>query len=160
MTIKEALNKAEELLKNVSDFEKKGLDTSSLKIFVKSLRTFQKIQDAQTKNIEKNLSFEEKLDIIKSFLEDKKVFPRIADVISFANTELALGFKDQKESREVTIKRILGRINQTPEIKEKIKQAVTTIRNNQARNKKLYSSPKDLKKVENFSKWAEILIKL
>ncbi|RLD55355.1 MAG: hypothetical protein DRJ01_16770, partial [Bacteroidetes bacterium] len=123
MELNKYINQLEEILKELSTFEKKGLDTSSLKLFIKNIKTFKKIQDTQNNTYSKNISFNEKLEIIKAFLEDKKVFPRIKDVIEFANNELSLEFKDQKESRALTIKRIIGRIQRNPELKEKIKEA-------------------------------------
>lgn len=144
------------MMKELSSSEKKGLDTSSLRLFIKNLKTFQKLQKIEQSRSEQNLSFEDKLTIVKSFLEDKKAFPRIKDVIDFANEQLSLNFKDQKEARDITIKRILGRIFETPELKEKVKIAVLNIR-----NQKVHSSSKKTKKdidsVESFSKWAEIL---
>lgn len=145
------------IIKELSFYEKKGLDTSSLKLFLKNLKNFNKIQSFDLDNSSSNISFNEKLEIIKSFLEDKKAFPRISDVIEFANNKLDLGFKDQKESREITIRRIIKRIDETPELKEKIKHAVFEILNqhNKSSNKKV--TKKDIDSIESFSKWAEIL---
>ena len=78
----------------------------------------------------------------------------------FANQELNLGFKDQKESREITIRRIIGRINETPELKEKVKNAVMRIRNNSMHNLPTKMSKKDKDQFESYAKWAEILINL
>ncbi len=146
----------EKMMKELSEFERKGLDTSSLRLFVKNLKTFQKLQKFEQNRTSQNLSFEEKLEIIKSFLEDIKAFPRIKDVIAFANEKLSLGFLDQKEARDVTIKRIIGRIQETPELKEKMKFAVLEIRNQNAHSTKKRTK-KDLDSAESFSKWAEIL---
>lgn len=146
----------ESMMKDLSPFEKKGLDTSSLRLFIKNLKTFQKLQKIEQSRYGQNLSFEDKLNIIKTFLEDKKAFPRIKDIVDFANEQLSLGFKDQKESRDVTIRRVIGRIEETPELKEKVKNAVINIR-----NQKVHSSTKKTKReiesVESFAKWAEIL---
>ena len=110
MEIQNYLNELEHILKRLSDFEKKGLDTSSLRLFVKNLKVFIKIQEVRENKINKKMTFEEKLELIKAFLEDKKIFSRIIDIIEFANEELGLSFIDQKESRDLTIKRIIGRI--------------------------------------------------
>lgn len=146
----------ESMMKDLAHFEKKGLDTSSLRLFIKNLKTFQKLQKIEQSRYGENISFEDKLNIIKTFLEDKKAFPRIKDIVDFANEQLSLGFKDQKESRDVTIRRVIGRIEETPELKEKVKNAVINIR-----NKKVHSSTKKTKReiesVESFAKWAEIL---
>lgn len=160
MNLEDKILNAEELLKSLSEYEKKGLDTSSFKIFIKNLKTFNKIQKARISNFSQRLSFEEKLNIIKSFLEDKKVFPRISDVIEFANNELSLDFKDQKESREITIRRIIGRIAQTPFLKDKLKEAVMRIRNQEIHNQNPKSNKKDKEKAESYARWADILINL
>lgn len=150
------LKKLEEVLKELSTYEKKGLDTSSLKIFIKNYKEFIKIND-QSLFYHEDLTFENKLEIIKSFLEDKKVFPRINDVIQFANDRLHLDFKDQKESREVTISRIIGRIRSKPELKESLKIAVLSIRNEMVRTIPSSKSKKEIISAETFSKWADII---
>jgi len=146
----------ESMMKDLALFEKKGLDTSSLRLFIKNLKTFQKLQKLEQTRYGQNLSFEEKLAIIKSFLEDKKAFPRIKDIVDFANEQLSLGFKDQKESRDVTIRRVIGRIEETPELKEKVKNAVINIRNQKVLTSSK-KSRKEIESVESFAKWAEIL---
>lgn len=146
----------ESMMKDLASFEKKGLDTSSLRLFIKNLKTFQKLQKLEQTRYGQNLSFEEKLAIIKSFLEDKKAFPRIKDIVDFANEQLSLGFKDQKESRDVTIRRVIGRIEETPELKEKVKNAVINIRNQKVLTSSK-KSRKEIESVESFAKWAEIL---
>jgi hypothetical protein len=146
----------ESMMKDLSIFEKKGLDTSSLRLFIKNLKTFQKLHKLEQSRYGQNLSFDEKLIIIKSFLEDKKAFPRILDIVDFANEQLSLGFKDQKEARDVTIRRVLGRIEETPELKEKVKVAVLNIRNQKAHSSSKRTK-RDIESVESFSKWAEIL---
>jgi len=150
----------ENTLKEFSDLEKKGLDTSSLKIFIKNLKIFEKIQKSRDLKFANKISFEDKLELIKSFLEDKKVFPRIKDLIDFTNLELELGFKDQKESRALTIKRIIGRIQKRPELKDKVKYAVNKIRNERMHMEYNKIDKKELSKIESFAKWAEILSNL
>jgi hypothetical protein len=146
----------ESMMKDLSIFEKKGLDNSYLRLFIKNLKTFQKLHKLEQSRYGQNLSFDEKLIIIKSFLEDKKAFPRILDIVDFANEQLSLGFKDQKEARDVTIRRVLGRIEETPELKEKVKVAVLNIRNQKAHSSSKRTK-RDIESVESFSKWAEIL---
>lgn len=157
MELQGYINDLEKILKNLSNYNKKGLDTSSLRLFIKNLKTFEKIQNSRISNSAINMSFEDKLELIKAFLEDKKVFPRIKDVIEFANQELFLDFKDQKESRILTIKRIISRVEKNPELKENIKRAVINIRNREVHSPNSYKSKKDIEKVESFTKWAEIL---
>ena len=150
------LIKLEEALKELNIYEKKGLDTSSLKIFIKNFKEFLKVNEQQTL-FKGELSFEEKLSIIKTFLEDKKAFPTIKDVIDFANDRLNLEFKDQKESRDVTISRIIGRINSKPELKETLKKAVISIRNEMVHTSQTKKSKKQIITTETFSKWADII---
>lgn len=146
----------ENIMKDLLTFEKKGLDTSSLRLFIKNLKTFQKLQQIEESRYGQQLSFDEKISIIKTFLEDKKAFPTIKNVIEFANNELSLNFIDQKESRDVTIRRILNRIEETPDLKEKVKKAVLNIRN-QTVHKNVYKSKREMETAVSFSKWAEIL---
>lgn len=160
MTIDNIIIEIENILKNLSDFEKNGLDTSSLRLFIKNLKTFKKIRNAQVHNISNELSFTNKLDIIKSFLEDKKIFPTIKEIINFANKELFLNFTDQKESRNTTIRRIINRIEETPFLKEKVKNAVFRIKNLEIDTNKQKLSKKEKEKVDSYSKWAVILSKL
>ena len=104
-----------------------------------------------------SISFEEKLSIIENFLEDKKAFPTIGSVIEFANNKLDLGFKDQKESRKITISRIIGRIKTKPELKDKLKKSVLEIRNEKTRITKSFKTKKEVISAETFSKWADII---
>jgi len=151
-----AIKKLEEVLKELSTYEKKGLDTSSLKIFIKNLKEFIKL-NAPTNLLSEELTFDNKLEIIKSFLEDKKAFPTINEVIQFANDRLQLDFKDQKESREVTISRIISRIKSKPELKDKLKTAVLSIRNEMVHSSRSTKSKKQIISAATFSKWADII---
>lgn len=144
------------MMKDLSPYQNKGLDTSSLRVFIRNLKTFQKLNSLEESRSSQKLNFHEKLNIIKKFLEDKKIFPRIKDIIDFANDRLSLDFKDQKESRSVTIRRVIGRIEETPELKENVKQAVISIRNQKVHESDK-KNKKDIESVESFSKWAEIL---
>lgn len=149
------LNKLEVCLRELLVYEKKGLDTSSLKIFIKNFKEFLK-----TNGNDVDLTPEEKILIIKGFLEDKKAFPTIREVIVFANDRLGLDFKDQKESRSVTISRIIGRVESSPEIKEKLKKAVISIRNEMAHVVTTKRSKKQIITADTFNKWAEIIKKI
>lgn len=152
----DVLEQLELILKELSPFEKKGLDTSSLKIFMKNYKNFIKIQESSVET----LSIEEKLDLIKRFLEDKKIFPAIKDVISFANDKLGLEFKDQKESRGITISRIVGRVRNNPTLKDKLKLSVISMRNEKMHNISSSKSKKEIISAETFDKWAEIIRKI
>jgi len=151
------LIKLEDILKDLSPYQKKGLDTSSLKIFIKNFKDFLEFNDPislPSKNSE--INFDEKLTIIKSFLEDRKAFPTIKDVINFANDRLNLDFKDQKESRTLTISRIITRISNKPELKDLLKKAVITLRNEIVHNGSK-KSKKQIISVDTFNKWADII---
>lgn len=160
MSIENNIKKLEMILKELSIYESDGLDSSSLHLFIKNLKIFNKIQISRGVTIERNTTFQEKLDIIKLFLEDKKAFPKIKDIIEFVNDEMLLGFKDQKESRQLTINRIVSRFEKNPELKEKVKQSVKNIRNKKIHSESSYKSKKEIETVESFSKWAEILSNL
>lgn len=150
------IDQLEKIMKELSEYEKRGLDSSSLRVFIKNLKTFQKLQIYEQSRVDQSQTFDEKLAIIKSFLEDRKAFPRIKDVIDFANTQLSIEFIDQKESRDITIKRIIGRIQETPVLKEKVKIAVLNIRNQKAHSTSKRTK-REIESQESFSKWAEIL---
>jgi len=157
MKIDNHIRYLENLMNDLSFYENKGLDTSSLRLFIKNLKTFQKIQKIQEFKVSQSLSFAEKLNIIKSFLEDKKIFHNIKRVIDFANKELDLGFRDQKESRKTTIRRVIGKIEETPELKEKVKLAVLKIRNQKMHYISKKRTKKEIESAESYAKWAEIL---
>lgn len=168
----EILKQIEIIAKELSPYEKKGLDTSSLKIFIKNLKEFLKLNTSNVtfddfNAISKlndshilftdNHSFEEKLALIRSFLEDEKVFPKINDVIEFANDRLDLDFKNQKASRDITINRIIGRIRKKPELKEKLKLAVLSIRNEIVHSSSPKKTNNEIISAETFSQWADII---
>lgn len=152
------LKKLEEILKEISFYEKKGFDASPLKIFVKNFKEYLKItgQDQISLFQSDQLTFDKKLEIIQEFLEDQKVFPTIKEVIDFANAKLNLDFRDQKASREITISRIISRIRTKPELKDVLKLAVISIRNEQVHSAKP-KSKREVINAETFIKWAEII---
>ena len=153
MILDENLENLEKTLKKLSIYEKQGLDLSYLKSFIKNYKTFIKINDIQPDYID--MTEKKKLSIIKTFLEDKKVFPRIVDIIEFVNNELYLNFKSQNASREATIQRIIKRIEKNPEIKTKLKNVLQDILNNsKTKNNKLNNN---LSNSDDLFKWAEML---
>ncbi len=159
MSENSVVKKLDEALKEISFYEKKGFDASSLKIFIKNFKEYLKStgQYELSLNSTEEFTFDKKLEIIQTFLEDKKVFPTIKEVIEFANLKLNLDFKDQKESREVTISRIIARIRTKPELKEVLKSAVISIRNEKVHTSIKSKSRKEIISAETFSKWAEII---
>lgn len=166
----EIVEQIETIAKKLSPYEKKGLDTSSLKIFIRNFKEFLKLNNINSLTLDDfnesndnhilftdNLTFEEKLELIRTFLEDKKVFPTINDVIEFANNRLLLDFKNQKASRDITINRIIGRIRKKPELKEKLKSAVLTIRNEIVHSSSPKKTKNEIINAETFSRWADII---
>ena len=153
MILDENLENLEKTLKKLSVYEKQGLDLSYLKSFIKNYKTFIKINNIQPDYID--MTEKKKLSIIKIFLEDKKVFPRITDIIEFVNNELYLNFKSQNASREATIQRIIKRIEKNPEIKTKLKNVLQDIlKNSKTKN---YKSNNNLSNSDDLFKWAEML---
>lgn len=153
-----SLKKLEEALKELSFYEKQGFDTSSLKIFIKGFKEYLKITSQNDNLAEEpeNNSFENKLLVIQRFLEDRKAFLTIKDVIDFANSNLNLGFLDQKESRDTTISRIISRIRSKPELKDTLKSAVFSLKNEKSKGTKS-KTKKEIISAETFGKWAEII---
>lgn len=154
--MRNTINKLEEILRELSPYEKKGLDTSSLKLFIKSLKVFVKVLN-QPDLFYEEISIDEKLVIIKKFLHDKKAFPTINDVIIFANERLGLDFRNQKASRDITIERIIGRIKTKPDLKDVLKEAVLSIRNEYVHRRANTRTKSDIITAETFIKWAEII---
>lgn len=151
------VKKLEDALKEISFYEKKGFDASPLKIFIKNFKEYLKVTgQTQQQLFTEEISFERKLEIIETFLEDEKIFPTIKEVIDFANTKLNLDFKDQKASRETTISRIISRIISKPELKDTLKSAVISIRNENVHSSKPRTK-REIISLETFAKWAEII---
>lgn len=152
------LKRLEDILKEIAFYEKKGFDASALRIFYKNFKEYLKVtgQDQIPLFTGEELTFDRKLEIIQSFLEDKRAFPTIKEVIDFANTQLNLDFRDQKASRETTISRIVTRIRTKPELKDVLKRAVISIRNEQVHSVKPKTN-KDIINAETFIRWAEII---
>jgi hypothetical protein len=151
------VKKLEEALKEIAFYERKGFDASSLKIFIKNFKDYLKVTgQGQLSFNEEELTFDKKLEIIQSFLEDKKAFPTIKEIIEFANGNLDLDFRDQKESRDITISRIISRIRTKPDLKDRLKTAVLSIRNEKVHNTKPRTK-KEVISAETFTRWAEII---
>ena len=150
------IEQLDSILKELAPYEKGGLDTSSLKIFIKNLKEFSSLnQDIVASN--QTFTIDDKLRIIKEFLEDKKAFPKIDNVIDFANSRLELDFVNQKASRDITIARIISRIKNKPELKDKLKDAVLSIRNEMVHTSRSSRSKKTTISADTFSKWADII---
>ncbi|WP_422840449.1 hypothetical protein [Aeromonas veronii] len=116
------LYELERILKDLSKFEKQGLDTSYLKSFIRQYKTFIKINDVKPDI--SSYSDYQKFNIIREIMNDKIIFPTINHIIYFANEEMELDFKSQNASREITIDRILKRVEKDPEFKHKLKKSL------------------------------------
>lgn len=153
MIVDENLENLEKTLKKLSIYEKRGLDLSYLKSFIKNYKIFVSINNIKPEYTD--ITEDKKLSIIKTFLEDNKVFPRISDIIDFANKELGLEFKSQNASRVITIQRIIKRIEKDPEIKIKLKNVLQDIL--KGHQIKTYKSNSSLSNSDDLFKWAEML---
>lgn len=150
--------KFDDILKDMSFYEKKGFDASSLKIFVKNFKEYLKVTGQEDISLNRDeLTFDDKLALIQNFLQDKKAFPTIKEIIEFANNKLNLEFKDQKAGRELTIHRIISRIKSKPELKDILKSAVVALRNEKVHSVKRVGTKKELISADTFIKWAEII---
>ncbi len=65
----------EKVLKNISKYERIGLDTSYLKSFIKNYKLFLDLHEIEP-DIAAN-TYSDRMKILKSILSDKKLFPRI-----------------------------------------------------------------------------------
>jgi len=158
MTENSILTKLEEALKEISFYEKKGFDASSLKIFIKNFKEYLRVteQNQSFSSSTEEMVFEKKLKTIQDFLNDKNMFKTIKDVIEFANTKLNLEFKNPKAKREITVSKIITQIRRQPELKETLKSAVISLRNEKSHSVKP-KSKKEIISVEKFDMWAEII---
>ncbi|MFL9598519.1 hypothetical protein, partial [Aeromonas veronii] len=96
--------KLEDILKNIRQYEKLGLDTSYLKLFIKNYKLFLELN-----NIKPEYSEDNRFKILEDILNNRQLFPRISDIILFSNHNLGVEFKSQNASRDVTINRIIKR---------------------------------------------------
>ena len=76
--LKLKVEELEKLLKSFSKFEKKGLDTSSLKIFIKNLKSFHKLEEIESK---KGTETKSKKSLPKYKCEIGKPFSEWVDII-------------------------------------------------------------------------------
>ncbi|MBO9497298.1 hypothetical protein J7438_24905 [Thalassotalea sp. G20_0] len=150
------LHDLERILKDLSDYEKKGLDTSYLKSFIKQYKVFIDINDLGSDI--SSYSYEDKLEIIREIMSDRSIFPNIKDIIFFANEEMDIEFKSQNASRDTTISRIIKRVEKDPEVKRKLKRSLLWAIEDAgyALKTKSHSSRKASNSIE-LSKWVEIL---
>ncbi|EHJ93614.1 hypothetical protein [Vreelandella boliviensis] len=145
----------ERVLKNVSEYERIGLDTSYLKAFIKNYKLFLELHNIES-DLENN-SYSDRMKILESILSDKKLFPRIIDIVEFSNKNLDIEFRSQKASRDTTISRIIKRAEKDVEFKENLKSKLTYLINDgyYKEQKKTVSSKKSM--LNDLDKWAKML---
>lgn len=145
----------EKVLKNISKYERIGLDTSYLKSFIKNFKLFMELNDIEP-DVEHG-SYSERMKILTSILSDKKLFPRIVDIVEFTNTNLDIEFKSQKASRDTTITRIIKRAEKDESFKDNLKMKLSSLINDgyYKEQKKTVASKES--RLNDLDKWAKML---
>lgn len=145
----------EKVLKNISKYERIGLDTSYLKSFIKNYKLFLELHNIEPDVIHDN--FSDRMRILTSILSDKKLFPRIIDIVEFSNSNLDIKFKSQKASRETTISRIIKRAEKDDAFKETLKSKLTSLINDGYYKEKNKSVSLKKSTLNDLEKWAKML---
>ncbi|MBU2932213.1 hypothetical protein [Vibrio cyclitrophicus] len=146
------VEKLEIILKEVRKYEKQGLDTSYLKLFIKDYKFFLELNDIKVERTENS-----RFKILEEILNNKELFPRIIDIIDFSNNNLGIEFKSQKTSRETTINRIIKRAEKDEKFKNILKSKLSSlISDGYYSNKKTISSSK-IKHYNDLEQWAKML---
>lgn len=153
------VTKLEKILKDITVYEKQGLDTSYLKSFIKQYKVFLNINNIKSDFLQ--ISDDEKLEIIREIMLDKNIFPAIKDIILFANEEMGVDFKSQNTSRNVTITRIIKRVDKDPELKTKLKKSLLWLIEEKGYSPKKAANPsKEFNNLKDLSKWVNMLKEL
>ncbi len=146
------VEKLEIILKEVRKYEKQGLDTSYLKLFIKDYKFFLELNDIKVERSENS-----RFKILEEILNNKELFPRIIDIIEFSNNNLGIEFKSQKTSRETTINRIIKRAEKDEKFKNILKSKLSSlISDGYYSNKKTIPSSK-IKHYNDLEQWAKML---
>lgn len=144
--------KLEDILKSVRKYEKLGLDTSYLKLFIKNYKLFLELN-----NIEPEYSEDSRFRILEEILNNRQLFPRIADIIHFSNKNLGVDFKSQNASREVTIDRIIKRAEKDENFKDILKYKLSSfISEGYYKEQRTSSSYKSIN-YNDLEQWARML---
>jgi hypothetical protein len=145
----------ENVLKNISKYERIGLDTSYLKSFIKNFKLFMELNDIEP-DVEHG-NYSDRMKILKNILSDKKLFPRIIDIVEFTNTNLDIEFKSQKASRDTTIIRIIKRAEKDDGFKDNIKKKLASLIDDgyYKEQKKTVASKES--RLNDLDKWAKML---
>ncbi|MFQ1969720.1 hypothetical protein ACK344_09085 [Aeromonas veronii] len=144
--------KLEDILKNIRQYEKLGLDTSYLKLFIKNYKLFLELN-----NIKPEYSEDNRFKILEDILNNRQLFPRISDIILFSNHNLGVEFKSQNASRDVTINRIIKRAEKDERFKNILKSKLSTlISEGYYKEQKTNSSSKQIS-YNDLEQWARML---
>lgn len=149
------IDNLEKVLKDISKYERIGLDTSYLKSFIKNYKLFLELNEIESDI--KHDSYSDRIKILTSILNDNKLFPRIIDIVEFTNTNLDIEFKSQKASRYITINRIIKRSEKDDDFKKNLKSKLKSLINDgyYKEQKKPVTSKKS--RLNDLDKWAEML---
>lgn len=142
----------EDILKNIRKYEKLGLDTSYLKLFIKNYKLF-----LEFNNIKPELSASDRFKILKKILDNKLLFPTIADIVDFANFKLGIEFKSQKTSRTVTINRIIKRSEKDENFKKVLKEKLSSLILDGYYKDQRYNSVSKQINYNDLEQWAKML---
>lgn len=114
------LSQLEDVFKNIRKYEKLGLDTSYLKLFIKNYRMFLELN-----NIQPEYTDSYRFKILEEILNNRQLFPKISDIIYFSNSSLGVEFKSQNASRETTINRIIKKAEKDESFKNDLKSKLS-----------------------------------
>ncbi|MCG6489824.1 hypothetical protein K6U37_12770 [Vibrio parahaemolyticus] len=146
------LEKLESILKNIRKYEKLGLDTSYLKLFIKNYKFFLDLN-----NIKLDYSDSQRFKILEKILNNQQLFPKISDIIYFSNFNLGIEFKSQNASREVTISRIIKKAEKDEDFRNVLKSKLSNlISMGHYKEQKLTSTSKSIN-YNDLEEWAKML---
>jgi dephospho-CoA kinase len=146
------ISQLEDVLNDVRQYEKLGLDTSYLKLFIKNYKLFLKLNNIETEYSESN-----RFKILEEILNNRQLFPTISDIIYFSNYNLGVEFKSQKASREITINRIIKRAEKDESFKNVLKSKLSSfIAEGHYKEQKTMSTVKPIN-YNDLEQWAKML---
>lgn len=145
----------EKVLKDISKYERIGLDTSYLKSFIKNYKLFMELNKIEPGI--KSDSYSDRMRILTSILNDNKLFPRVIDIVEFTNTNLDIEFKSQKASREITVSRIIKRAEKDEDFKENLKSKLSSLIDDGYYKEKKKAVTSKKSRLNDLDKWAKML---
>lgn len=144
--------KLEDILKSIRQYEKLGLDTSYLKLFIKNYKLFLDLNNIKPEHSEGG-----RFKILESILNNRQLFPTIADIIYFSNNKLGVEFKSQKASREVTVERIIKRAEKDEKFKDVLKSKLSDLISAGYYKEQRSSSSSKSNSYNDLEQWAKML---